>query len=217
MPVPFREVRHDALFQLGKAFHMSRGQGLALKRGEHQLHLIQPGGVNGEPMDPNLEGQPETANPWLDLLGGMGGPIIQDEMQDRDPLTPEAADEHLAEGLKVHETLALKTAGDRLASMDQQRREEVEDTLRRVAGPDAHRLAGAGSQDAPGRLQGLDARLLIGADDHLAVVDEHVGLLVEAQDGGGLLQEAGIRGLLPRAVLPRFDLLGSQPGANTGR
>ena len=126
-------------------------------------------------------------------------------MHEADLLTPEAAKEHPAEPLEVHEALALKTAGEGLALVNQQRGEEVENALPLVAGSAAHRLVGAGRRDSTGRLQRLDAGLLIRTDHNRTVLDEPMGLLIEPQHRGGLLQEAGIRGLLPRAVLPGFD------------
>lgn len=195
---------------------MSGGQDLSLEQREDQLHLVQPRGVDRQPMDANLEGKAETANPAWQLLRGMGGSAVQDQVEDSDPVAPEAPEEHLTKGLEVHEALALKTASHRLTAMDQQGGEEVEDAVPRIAGSHAHRPARAGGCDTAGRLQDLDAGLLIGADDELSSSSQPLGLFVEGQHHRGLLQEPGIGRLLPAVVLPGFNLVLPQPRANGG-
>ena len=207
MPIAFSQVPEHPLCQFLSILEVRRRQHMPLESGEHQLHLVQPRGVDGQPMDADGEREPQTANPRLDLLGGVSRPVVQDQVHEADIVTPEAAKEHPEEPLEVHEALALKTAGEGRSLVDQQRGEEVENALPFVAGADSHRLARAGRQDATGHLQGLDAGLLIRADHDRPVLNERMGLLVEPQHGGGLLQEAGIRGLLPRAVLPGFDVV----------
>jgi len=205
MSIAFGQVMQHALFQFRPILEVLRGQDVSLEGGEDQLHLIQPGGIDGEPMDADSEGQSEAANPRRDLLGRMGRPVVQDQVQESDLVTPQTAEEHPTELLEVHEALALKTAGEGLSLMDQQRGEEVENTLPLVAGADPQGLTCAGSQDATGHLQRLDAGLLIRAHHDRPLLDECVGLLIESQHDRGLLQEAGIRGPLPGTVLPGFD------------
>ena len=205
VPIALSQVTQHLRFEFLAILEVPRGEDVSLESGEDQLHLIQPRGVDGQPMDVDSEREVKAPNPRLDLLGRMGRSVVQDEMEHRDPLTPEAAEEHVAEPLEVHEPLALKTPRQGLALMDQQRGEEIESALPCVAGADPQGLAGTGRQDATGHLQRLDAGLLIRTDDDCAVLDERMGLLVEPQHGGGLLQEAGIGGLLPGAVLPGLD------------
>lgn len=216
MSVAFLEVRQNAAFQLRAIVHVTGRQDLALERREDQFDLIQPRRVDGEPVDANFEGELETTNPRLDLLGRMGRPIVQDEMQHRDPLTPEAAEEHVAEDLEIHEALTLKTAGEGLPLMDQQRGEEVEDAMSRVASPDSHGLTRLGSRDAAGHLQRLHAGLLIGTDDEFPTSSKLASVFVEIQDHGGLLQEPGVGRSLPRVVLPGLDPILAEPRPDRG-
>jgi len=203
----FGQVAQHALFQFRPIREVLRSQDVPLEGGEDQLHLIQPRGVDGQPMAADCEREAEAPNPGLDLLGGVGRPAVQDQVHEANLMTPEAAKEHPAELLEVHETLALKTPRQRLALMHQQGGEEIENPVPFVAGSNPQGLASAGRQDAPGYLQGLEAGLLSRADDDDAMLDEGVGLFVEPQHGRGLLQEAGIGGLLPRTGLPGLDVV----------
>jgi len=207
MPVAFGQVAQHLRFEFLSILEVPRGQDVPLEGGEDQFHLIQPRGVDRQPMDADFEREPESPKPRLELFGGMGRPIVQAQVHEADLLTPEAAQEHLEEPLEVHEALTLKTPRQGFPLMDQQRGEEVQDALPRVARAHSQGRTRVGSDDPTGDPQRLDTRFLIRTDDDRALLDEHVGMLVEPQHDRGLLQEAGIRGLLPRAVLPGFDVV----------
>ena len=209
--VTLREVVHHPVFQCTDIGEMRGGQHLALQRGEDDLHLIQPGGIDRQPVDANREGQLQRSDPPPDLLGGMGGAVVQDQMQHLEALGPEALEQHLEKGLELHEPLARPAPHHRLAGVHEQPREEMQDPLAHIAGPIAHRRARLGGVDSACGGSGLHAGLLIGTDDALSSSSEGVGPLVEVQHHGGFLEELRIGGLLPGVALPRFNLLCPQP------
>jgi hypothetical protein len=73
--------------------------------------------------------------------------------------------------------------------------------------------AGGGGQRGVLAMAGLDGRLLIGADDVVAGVQQLAvpAAAVEVQDAAGLGGEVGIAREDPRAVLPALDRVLRQP------
>ena len=209
--IAFGEVIHDPVFKLMDVGEVTRGQHLALQRGEDDLHPIRPGGVDWQPVDPYLEGKLQRPNPIPDLLRGMGGSVIEDQVQDSNPLCPEAPEDHPEEVLELHEPFARETACHRLAAVNQQPGKQMQHSFANVAGSMTHRLTGLSGINPAGSSPGLHAGLLIGADEDLSPSSQGVRLLVEIQYDRGLLEELRIGRLLPGVTLPGLDLVCSQP------
>lgn len=214
--VAFREVVHHPVLKLMDIGEMTRSQHFALQRRENDLDLIQPGGIDRKPMDADLEGQLQRPNPAPDLLGRMGGTIVQDQMQDTDAFDPEAMENHLEERLELHEPLARQATRHRLSGVDKQPREQMQHSLAHVTGSMAYRLARLGGIDPAGGGSSLHARLLIRANDDLSPSRKSFGLLIEVQHNRGLPEELRIGRLLPGVTLPRFNLLLPKPVPDRG-
>lgn len=216
MAVTFREVVHDSAFKFLDIGEMSGSQHLAFQWREDDLHLIQPGGVDRQPVETDVEGKFQRPDPSADLFGRMGGAVVEDQMQHPNSFGPEAPEDHLEEVLELHEPFAREAARDRLSGVDEQSSEQMQDSLANVAGSMAHRLAGLGGIDPAGGGPGLHAGLLIRTDDDLSPSSQRLGFLVEIQHDGRLLEELRVGRLLPRVALPGLDFFFPEPVANGG-
>lgn len=214
--VAFREVVHDPALQFLCIDEVPWREDLALKRREDDLDLIQPGGIDWQPVDADLEGQPQRPNPATDLLGRMGGAIVQDQMQNSDALGPKALEDHPEERLEFHEPFSLQAAGHRLAGVDQQPGEQIQHALAHVTSSVAHRFSRTGRIDSAGSGQGLDTGLLICTDEDLSPSGKGSRPLVKIQHHRGLLKELRVRRLLPGVALPGLDLVCPQPVPDGG-
>jgi predicted amidohydrolase YtcJ len=155
--------------------------------------------------------QAEAHEPGRHALGRMRGAVVQDEMQAAHSSAPDAAEEQLEEALELNEALALETASHGLAGVHQQGGEQLHGAPALIAVWHMHRAAGPRRGRAAAGLPGLDGRLLIRADDKVALPGQPLGALVEAQDGDGAFQKAWVGWPLPAVVLPRFDAVGPEP------
>ena len=102
-------------FDVARAVKVIGGKHFLLQDAKHNLDLVQPRGVDRKPMNADVEAQPERANPRRELLGGMGRPVIEDQVKYPDPFAPEAGEQHPQEPLKFAEALPLKTPRQRFA------------------------------------------------------------------------------------------------------
>jgi len=216
MEIALSKIVHDSILQILGIREVPWRENLALKRREDDLDLIQPGGIDRQPMDSYLEGKLERSNPSSNLFGRMGGSVIEDQMEDSNVFCPETPEDHLEEVLELHEPLAGEAARHRLSGVDEQPREQVENSLPLVAGSRPNRLARASRHDSAGIGQGLDARLFIGADDDLAPTSHRSRSRVEIQCYRGLLQELRIGRLLPGMVPPWLNPFCPKPVTNRG-
>ena len=162
-------------------------------------------------MNADLEGKLEIQNPLPDLLGGMGGTIVQDQMENSDALRPEILENHQEKILELHEPLPGEAPGHRLAGVHQQSRKQVQDSLPLVAGSVPHRCAGLGGIDSASKGQRLHARLLIGADAALSPSSQDACSFIEIQNDRGFCEEFRVGRLLPGMALPGLDLLLPEP------
>ena len=90
-PVALGEEVQQATFDVARGVKVIWGQYLLLQQAKDNLNLVQPGGVHRQPMNVDGEGQAERANPRRQLLGGVGRPIVEDQMEDADASAPKAA------------------------------------------------------------------------------------------------------------------------------
>ena len=214
LQIALSEVVHHPGFQLMAIGEVTRGQDLSLERREDDLDLIQPGGVDRQPVDADLEGKLQRPNPSPDLLGSMGGAVVQNQLEDSEALCPETLEDHLQEVLEFQEALTGEAADHRLSGVDEPSCEQMQDALAHVAGSVAHRRAGLGGIDSACGQQGLHAGLLIRADDDLSPSSQGFGSLMQVQNNRGLFEELRVGRLLPGVPLPGLDLLLPKPTAN---
>lgn len=216
MEIALSKIVHDPILQILCIHEVPWRENLALKRREDDLDLIQPGGIDWQPVDADLEGQLQRPNPATDLLGRMGGAIVQDQMQNSDALGPKALEDHLEERLEFHESFSPQATGHRLAGVDQQPGEQIQHALAHVTSSVAHRFSRTGRIDPAGSGQGLDTGLLIRADEDLSPSGKGSRPLVKIQHHRGLLEELRVRRLLPGVALPGFDPLLPKPFPDGG-
>src|SRR4030095_13005144 len=153
-----------------RAGKVIRGEHLLLEHAKHNLDLIQPRGMDRQPMNADVEAQSERADPRRQLLGCVGRPVIKDQMQHPDPVAPETGKQHPQELLKFAETLALKTPRQCFAPVHQEAREgppKVRPPPRAwMAAPNLPGGPGPGGLCPATGLPSLDRRFLIRADDN---------------------------------------------------
>src|SRR3990172_285070 len=107
-------------FQMCHALKMIGRQDLALQDAEPDFDLIQPGSVFGQPKQLDLE-RPVVqglllGQPSLQLLGGMGRSVVQDQANHPYPAPHGFRDQHLQqESLEIDEAAPLTTAAAGLA------------------------------------------------------------------------------------------------------
>src|SRR6266542_195938 len=202
----------DARRQLGERGRDSRGEDLALEDREVDLDLIDPAGVDGR-VDQEEVGVAGTDA--LDrLLALVGGAVVDDQEDpsggavevDRHDLVDQAH-EGLDAGLELD-----ATEGD--AQSDVPGGEVLDGAGPRVVALDVARLARttglARSGSGHTAQAGLDAGLLVGADD-VVIGPQGVALedeLVEVQDHLDLGHEVGIARVHPARVLPGLERVG---------
>ena len=93
---------------------------------EHDLDLVKPGGIDGQPVQVDGERQVKRVDPRWQALGGVRGAVVQDQVEAANPPTPDAAEEHPQEALELDEALALKAAGQGFAGVHQQAAEQLD-------------------------------------------------------------------------------------------
>jgi hypothetical protein len=71
-------------------------------------------------MNPNVETEAERANSGRQLLGGVGRTVIQDQVEDADPLAPEAGEQHPQKHLKFTKPLPVKATRQRFPAVHQE-------------------------------------------------------------------------------------------------
>lgn len=214
--IALSEKVKDAALHTPRSVEVIGHEHLLLELAENDLDLVQPGGMDRQPMDLDFEGEGERLDSGRQPLGGMSRAVVQDQVQRSDALTPDAGHEHSPKDLKFDEPLSPKTPRQRFASVDQQAGKELHGAFSLVAVAEVHRPAGAGGHRVPAGLAGLDGRLLVGADDDVALPGQPLRPLVEIQYGNRLLQKPRGGRLLPTAVLPGLDLVGLEPALNGG-
>lgn len=183
----------------------------SLKRREYDFRLVQPGSVDGQPVNFDFEWKIEAFNPAFDLLGSMGRAVIQNQMKNFNSFRPETTKDHQEEPLEINETLALQKADHRFPVMNQKRGEEIGNPLPQIPGADPKAVSAACRRNAAGVSQSLNAGFLISADNRLSALGQLLGPLVEIQNNGGSLQKSGVSRFLPGLMLPGFDFLLAKP------
>ena len=186
--IAFREERQDATLDMVRAGKVIRHQHLPLQHTEHDLDLVEPGGVHRQPMDADLEAQPEREDPGGQLLRSVSRTVILDQMEHANPLAPQAGEQHPQEGLEFSESLPLKTPRQRLPAVHQQAGEQLHGPFPLIPVADMYSMAGRGGGRAAGSLSSLDRCLLVRADDDVAFPAQLLRSLVQVENGDRLFK-----------------------------
>lgn len=192
-------------------FEVVGRQHLSLKLAEDNLDLIKPGGMNGEPMNLDLEGKLKRGDPGSQLLAGMSGAVIEDEMKALDILTPQASEDRSQETLEINEAFPREAPRQGFTGSHLKGGEELDGSLAFISIADLEATPRPGRAHAALKLPGLNRWFFIRTDDDMTRPSQVVGLGVKIQDRDGLLQESGIGGFLPGVEPPGFDLVGLEP------
>src|SRR5713226_5701622 len=78
---------------------------VALHLAKDNLDLIQPAGVLGQPVQPHLKGQLQRRKPRPELLGRVGGAVVENQMDHVYADTQGAVKERLQEGFEIDKLL----------------------------------------------------------------------------------------------------------------
>ena len=147
--VALGEEAENALADVVGALKVVGRQRLPLPLAEHDLDLVEPGGVDGQPMEVDGKRQAPAREPARQTLGRMRRAVVQDEVQAADPSAPDTAEEQREEALELDEALALEAARQRFPGMHEQAAEQLHRPLALVAIRQVHRPAGARRRRAP--------------------------------------------------------------------
>jgi hypothetical protein len=99
--VALGEEAQDALADMVGTLEVVGRQGLPLELAEHDLDLVEPGGVDRQPMEVDGKRQVQAREPSRQALGRVCGPVVQDEGQAANPAAPRTAEEQLEEALET--------------------------------------------------------------------------------------------------------------------
>ena len=108
--VALGEVAQDALADVIGALEVIGRERLPLQLAEDDLDLVQPGGVDGQPMEVDGKWQAQDREPGGQTLGRMRRAVVQDEVQAANPAAPDTTKEQLEEVLELNEALAREAA-----------------------------------------------------------------------------------------------------------
>jgi hypothetical protein len=132
----------------------------------------------------------------------MRGAVVQDQVKTANVPTPDAPEEHPQKPLELGKALPLKAPRQGLSSVHQQATERLHCALTLIAIRHVQRPTGSRRRRGPAGPPGLDRRLIIRADDEVALPGKPLG------NRDGPCEEACVGGTLPAMVLPRLDAVG---------
>src|SRR5262245_52459773 len=87
--------------------------------------LVEPGRVDGQPMEVDGGRQVQAREPRRQALGRMRGAVVQDEVQAANPAAPDTVEGQRDEVLELDEALALEAAGQGFARVRQETGEQL--------------------------------------------------------------------------------------------
>src|SRR6185369_11770949 len=187
-----------------------------LDDGEVDLHLIKPGGVDGQVDQP--QGGPAVFEPVDGGLAAVGGAVVDHPEHPAGRGVGLAGHHLLDEPVERLDAGGVFAAAEHLGAVHVPSRQVGERAAAGVFVLDTHRPArrrwcGGVFADA-----GLDGGLLVGGDHELVrpqrCVVEAAG--VEVEDTGRLGTEVGVAGEDPGPMLPRLYCIRTQPAPDRG-
>jgi hypothetical protein len=176
---------------------MIRLQGLPLQDTEPNLDLVQPGGIGGQPTDPDVQ-YPAVhldlfLQPAFELLGHVRRAVVQDQSQRVDAALQRFRDHHpQQESPEINEPFPQTTLAIDLPVRHAQRAKEMKGSLALMSGRDVHRLSWRRRVERPLPLPSLDRDLLVHTNDPQSLLQQLLYALVALQNRTRPLQE-GLR------------------------
>src|SRR5262249_11013934 len=122
----FCKICLQVALQGHRAGKVIRSEQVALDLAKDDFHLLQPASIGGQPVEAYLEGQGPGGNPRCQLLRGVSGTVVQDEMEDLEALAKRRGKEVAQEGLEVREAAPGITAGEGVSTGDQQSTKQLQ-------------------------------------------------------------------------------------------
>ena len=186
-------------------------QDFALHDGEHDLDLVQPGGVEGEVHEHEVGPLGlETVNRSLPAVGGA---VVDDPEHTLGVPVGIAGHDLLDQPPERRDPGLLLTASGQVAAVHVPGGEVAQRAATVIVMLDTLGTAWSGSGGLVGALPGLDLCLLVRADHVLAGVQQPAlpAPLIQIENRAGTLQEPRVAREHPGAVLPRFQGVLSQP------
>src|SRR5262245_49753819 len=104
MRVKLRKIGLQLLRHSGSAREVIRGAHVTLDFAKDDFYLVQPTGIGGQPVETPLEAEVQGGAPRRQLLGGVGGTIVQAEMKHLEPPAEDRSKESTQESLEVGKT-----------------------------------------------------------------------------------------------------------------
>lgn len=99
---------------------------IPLQLAEDNLDLIEPARVLGQPVQAHLKGQFQRRAPGPELLGGVGGSVVEDQMKDFAPRTERTLKGGEQEGFEIDKFLRRAALNEGLPAGHEQRTKELQ-------------------------------------------------------------------------------------------
>ncbi len=201
----------DGVGQSAERREVDRRKDLALQDREVDLDLIEPTGVDGSLNQDEV--RMLTAKPLGGLVSTVRGAVV-DNPEDSSGLAIGAASHGLShQSVEGDDAVLALAAAEELGAVDIERGQVDPGSEPFVLVLDLHDLSGLRGPRRVLSGPGLDAGLLIRADDIL-VTPESAALpdaLVKVEDAAGLFGEVRVTGKDPGAVIPGADGVSAEP------
>ena len=117
MFIEFGKIGLQLALQGQGAGEVIRGEYVALHLAKDNLDLIQPTGVLGQPVQAHLKGQLQRCEPRPQLLRGVSGAVVQNQMEDFHARTQRTLKEGQQEGFKIDKLLTQAGLGKGQAAL----------------------------------------------------------------------------------------------------
>src|SRR4051794_34677817 len=105
MSIQVRKIRLQITLQSKGTRKVIGSEQVPLHLAEDNLDLIEPARVLGQPVQAHLKGQFQRREPGPELLGGVGGAVVEDQMKDFAPRTERTLKEGQQEGFAIDKFL----------------------------------------------------------------------------------------------------------------
>jgi hypothetical protein len=201
-PVVVVEAEPDVFDQVAASGPRAALEVLAGKAAQQDFCLIEPGSVDGQVYEADKLAM--TPHPAVHVGVDVAGAIVQNEMEPSH-LRP-SVDEELEAPQKVLVVIALKRIAGRSTPVDIEESQQVHGAMAPVM-----ELAAAGAPRLDGEVlmetfDGLDAGLLVQADDLFAPLSKSCRLLVAPQHSCSFRDELGVLGVHPIVPAVRLEV-----------
>ena len=186
-------------------------EGLSLEHGEVDLDLIQPAGVHGQVHEDEFG--PLGVEPVHSTLAAVDRAVVDDPEDSLRRSVGFGAHDRSDQGIKAVDRRSFDDVAKEACPMDIPGRLVRTGAAAAVLVLEAKRLARARRPTRMASLADLQARLLIGGEDEIPLLEGFVfpPAVVQIQDSAGLVGEIGIAREDPAPVAPRSNRVLRQP------